>query len=188
MNKNEAYNKMTYYLETHFIKFSEDVYEGTERLLTMTYNGYVNCPNMALESCVYFHSDCMECRTYYTELGSDICKDSAHQADLYRLLNYINATIWPTTCDGSDGNLYQPSHLYSPRIYVSEDDCYDIMSTTVIPYDFYEIAPLETEDYMTACIPELMDKLSPAIFGVLAGNITTEDAIAYVNSAVLNEE
>lgn len=187
MNKNEAYDNITYYLKSHFIKYYEDTFENTKGL-SMAYTGYVNCPNMALENCIYFHSDCIECRTYYTKLGSEICKNSAHQADLYRLLNYINAAVWPCTSDGSDGNLYQPSHLYSPRIYVTEDGYYDITATSVILYDFYEISPIITADYITACIPELMDKLSPFIFGVLAGNITTEDAIKYVKTNILKED
>lgn len=187
MNKAEAYNKITYYLKAHFIKYHEDICEDTERI-TMLYKGYDNCPNMALESCIYFHSDCMECRVYYTELGSDICKDSAHQADLYRLLNYLNATVWPCASDGAGGKFYQPYHLHTPRIYVTEDNCYDITATTIIPYDFYDVASLETEDYMTACIPELMKKLSPAIFGVLGGKITAKDAIEYVKTTILNED
>lgn len=185
MTNTKAYDAFVYYLKSHFIKH-EDTFENAKRL-TMAYKGYANCPNMALESCIFFHSDCMECRVYYTELGSDICKNSIHRADLYRLLNYINATVWPRVSDGFAGQ-YRAPYLHTPRIYVTEDGYYDITATSMIPYDFYEIMTVLTADYITASIPELMDKLSPAIFGVLAGNITTEDAIAYVNSAVLNEE
>lgn len=186
MTKNEVYDIITYYLKAHCIKFHEDVYENTKRI-TMAYKGYSNCPNNIIEGCLYFYSDCMECRVYYTELGSDICKNSAHQADLYRLLNYINACVWPCTSDGFDGEDRTP-YLYTPRIYVTEDACYDITATSMIPYDFYEILPILTGDYITACIPELMNKLSPAIFGLLTGKMTIENAIAYVESAVLNQE
>ena len=186
MNRNEAYDDIAYYLKSHFIKIHEDVYENTKRI-TMAYNGYAKCPDMALESCIYFHSDCMECRVYYTELGSDICKNSTNQADLYRLLNYINATVWPRVSDGFEGE-YGTPYLHTPRIYVTEDECYDITATSVIPYDFYEISPIITADYITACIPELMDKLSPAIFGVLGGKTTTENAIKYVKTNILKED
>ena len=181
-----TYNGFVYYLKSHFIKHCEDTFENTKRL-TMPYTGYANCPGMALESCIYFHFDCMECRVYFSELASDICKNSTHQADLHRLLNYINATVWPRVSDGFEGE-YRTPYLHTPRIYITEDGYYDITATSMISYDFYEISPIITADYITACIPELMDKLSPAIFGVLGGKITTEDAIAYVNSAVLNEE
>jgi len=125
--------------------------------------------------------------TYYTELGSDICKNSTNQADLYRLLNYINATVWPRVSDGFEGE-YGTPYLHTPRIYVTEDECYDITATSVIPYDFYELSPIITADYITACIPELMDKLSPAIFGVLGGKTTTENAIKYVKTNILKED
>ena len=80
-----------------------------------------------------------------------------------------------------------PSCLYTPRIYLTEDGGYDITLTSVIPYDFYELAPLETEDYITACCPELLNGLSPAIFGVLLGNLDVEQAIQYVRKNILYE-
>lgn len=129
----------------------------------------------------------MKCMVYYTELGSDICKNSSNKADLYRLLNYINCKVWPRVSDGFEGE-YATPYLHTPRIYVTEVECYDITATSMISYDFYEILPIITADYITAHIPELMDKLSPAIFGVLIGKITIENAIAYVESTVLNVE
>ena len=57
----------------------------------------------------------------------------------------------------------------------------------MIAYDFYSVAPLETEDYITACCPELLDKLSTTIFGVLLGQLSIEQAIAYVKKHVLND-
>lgn len=178
----EAYDKISYYLRSHFIEFHEKVNENAKQL-TIVYTGYRNCPNSVIESSIFFDVNCLECRVYYTELGSFICKNSFNKVDLYRLLNYINANIWPCSYDGCNGSLYQPTHLYTPRFHVTEDEYYDITATSIIPYDFYEIAPLETEDYMTACIPELMNKLSPAIFGLLCGKRTIENAITYVDSS-----
>ena len=184
MTNIEAYDKIIYYLKSHFIKFHENV-NGNAKQLTIVYTGYLNCPNCIIESSIYFDVNCMECRVYYTELGSFICKNSFNKVDLYRLLNYINATIWPCTYDGCNGSLYQPTHLYTPRIHVTEDECYDITATTIIHYDFFELAPLETADYMTASIPDLMNKLSPAIFGILKGKMSIEQAITYLDSYVL---
>lgn len=76
--------------------------------------------------------------------------------------------------------LYKPSCLYTSRIYLTEDDGCDITLTTVIPYDFYELPPLETEDYITACCPDLLNGLSPAIFGVLLGRLDVEQAIQFI--------
>ncbi|MST88845.1 hypothetical protein FYJ79_04525 [Sharpea azabuensis] len=49
---------------------------------------------------------------------------------------------------------------------MTEYDCFDITLTIVICYDLYEVAPLETEDSVTAYCPELLADLSPAIFGL----------------------
>ena len=118
----------------------------------------------------------------YTHL--DVYKRQA----LYRLLNYINASVWLTLSDGSGSGLYKPSHLYTPRLYITEDECYDITLATIIPYDFYELAPLETEDYITAYCPELMDRISIPIFGVLLENMSIGEAILYVKKYIINED
>lgn len=181
MTNSEAYTKLLNYLKAHFVRFCEDIDERKIRRLSMVYTGYSNCPNEAIESCIYFHENCMEHKVFYTALGSSICKDSPYQADLYRLLNCINANVWPCVCDFSADKLYQPSHLYTPRIHLTEDGCFDIAATTLIPYDFYELAPLQTEDYMTACIPKLMAMLSFDIFSLLVGNISIDVAMKYIS-------
>lgn len=127
----------------------------------------------------------MEIRTYYTEMGSNICKEHKENlVNVYRLMNYLNARIWPTTNDGCGGSFYKPYYLYTPRFYITEDDCYDITMTYIVPYDFYEVAPLETEDYITACCPALLDKLSPVIFSLIIGKIDSDYAINYVKAIV----
>ena len=95
MDKKTAYDKITHYLKSHFIKYYTDIYENTERII-MAYNGYSNCPDNTIESCIFFHSSCMECRVYYTSLGAEICRNSSCQTELFRLFNYINAMVWPS--------------------------------------------------------------------------------------------
>lgn len=70
---------------------------------------------------------------------------------------------------------------------MTEDGCYDITMTFLVNYDFYETAPLETEDFITAVCPDLMDALSPAVFGLLLGQINLEEAAAYVREKVIGE-
>ena len=77
--------------------------------------------------------------------------------------------------------LYAPSTLYTPRIFITENDCFDITLTTIINYDFYNLAPLETEDYITAYCPDLLNKLSPTIFSLLLGTIDLQQATHYIN-------
>ena len=106
---------------------------------------------------------------------------------MYRLLNFISARVWPFSHDGLEGKLYAPHHLQTPRIYITEDGYYDLTATTVIDYDHFEMAPLETEDYCTATIPELMSKLSLPMFFLLMKKVTVEDAINLIKRDVLSE-
>lgn len=87
--------------------------------------------------------------------------------------------------DGAGASLYKPHMLYTPRLYLTADECYDITITTIINYDFYEVAPVETADYLTAYCPELLDKLSPAIYGVLLGQLTVDEAIGYIRKEII---
>ena len=84
--------------------------------------------------------------------------------------------------------LYKSSYMYAPRMYVAEDDCWDITLTTIIPYDFYELAPVETADYLTVSCPELLNQLSSSIFLTLLGKITVDEAIREIKSSILKEK
>ena len=64
---------------------------------------------------------------------------------------------------------------------MTEDGNCDITLTTIVNYDFYELTPLEREDYVTAACPDLLNELSLAIFGVLSGKIDLDTAINYIN-------
>lgn len=185
MTKHEIKHRILEYLKSHNIPYNEDV--DSSARLTMLYKGYSNCPDKVIESCIWFFDDEMEVRVYYSQTAACWCKESNYLGEFMHLLNFINARVWPCTADGMEGALYEPHHLHTPRLYITKDDCYDITLTTVINYDFYEVAPLETEDYITACCPELLDKLSPAIFSLLLGKINLEQSISYVKKNILEE-
>ena len=172
------------YLRSRFIPFTEDEEDGTPRI-TILCKGYDTCPGGILESCIYFFDNDMEARVYYSAAGASICKKSEHIGDLMRLFNFCHARIFPRTADGMGGVLYESNHLYTPAIYLTEDGCYDITLTTLIYYDFFEVAPLETEDYITAACPELMNKLSVPIFDLLTGEIKIDEAIGYIKEHIL---
>lgn len=187
MNRFEAKTKLCSYLKRYNITFRDDFDNGTSRI-TMLYKSYNNCPDKILESCIWFYENEMEIRVYYDEKASNWCRKSEHIINLMRVFNYINALVWPCTADGKNHTLYQPHHLHTPRLYMTEDGFNDITLTSVIAYDFYAVAPLETEDYITACCPELLDKLSPVIFGTLLGQLNIEQAIGYVKEHVLEDK
>ncbi len=142
----------------------EDLDLGTVRF-TIEYLGFENSSGKSIESCIWWYDESAEVRVYFNEIGAKFCKEyPQNYNELYRLLNFINARIWVQGSDFSGGSLYKSSNLYNPRIYITEDGCYDITMTFTMPYDFYEVAPLESEDFITATLPDLLNRLSPTIF------------------------
>ncbi len=182
MTKKEAIKNFTDYLKLHHIPHVTDIDNGCLRF-TMVYDAE-NAPNHSVESCIWFYDDDIaEARCYYTDMGATICKNSKHNDSLLRLLNFINARVFLNSGDGY--GLYDPHMLYNPRIYVTEDGCFDITVTTIINYDFWEITPVETADYITVYCPELLDRLAPSVFGVLLGKFTVDEAINYIQQKIL---
>ena len=175
------------YLKSHEIYWEMDHMEGIPRI-TMVFKNCDNCPNFITEGCIWFYEDSMEVRVYYSELGADICKTSQNRSELYRLLNFLNARLWPRVSDGMGGTLYQSQHLLSPRFYVTEDDRYDITAAMMVSYTHFEMYALEIEDFITAALPGLMNVLSPFVFLVLVKNMTLDTAIDRVKSEILGEE
>lgn len=186
MTRHEAIRNITDYLKSHNIPHKLHIDEQTVQI-TMVFKAE-NAPGRYVESCIWFYEDDMEARTYYSSLGAEICQKSKNINGLFRLLNFINARVFLSCSDGIGGNLYKPHILYTPRIYLTEDGYYDISITTIINYDFLEVAPIETTDYLMAFCPELLDKLSIFIYGVLLGNITADGAIAGIRKVILEEK
>lgn len=182
MTKKEAIKKLTDYMKVHNLGYHLSMDDGCP-LLTTAYH-VENAPGYCVESCVWFYGETAEARVYYSAVGAEVCRKSGCREGLLRLLNFINARVFLSCGDGC-GTLYGTHMLYTPRIYMTEDDCYDITITTMIPYDFWEIAPIETADYLTAYCPELLDRLTCDIFGVLVGKITAEEAIRSVEREIL---
>lgn len=185
MNKKEAKHKFTTYLNERNIHFHEHLNENPRICMLLT--GYEKSPDNTLGLSISFFDTCMEVRVYFSDNANGwIKKRAAELFDIYRLLNYTNAVVWPFTHDGVGGELYQPHHLQTPRFYITEDGNYDLTATTLIDYDHYEMAPLETEDYCTVALPELMDKLSLPFFLLLMKEISVEHAITLIEREVLS--
>ncbi len=184
MNKTEAVKRFTEYLKVHNIYFELSIDHGTP-LFTMVYD-VENAPGRCVEGCIWWNEDFAEVRVYYNTLGKSICEKSECINELLRLLNFVNARVF-LSCGHWDG-LYEPHLLYTPRIYLTEDGEFDITITTIVNYDFYEVAPVETEEYITAYCPELLDRLSPAIFGVLLEQLTFDQGRQYIEERILEDK
>ena len=67
-------------------------------------------------------------------------------------------------------------------MYMTEDGCCDITLTFTLPYDFYKVAPLEFEDFITATLPDLLNRLSPAIFFAILGKWSADEAVLFLKN------
>lgn len=179
-------SEISMYLKSHNIYFEECRKEDTP-YITMAFKKCDRCPGHITEGSIYFYEDCMEARVYYSELGAKCCRESKNQFELYRLINYLNAKVWPRVKDGMDGTLYRSEHLVTPRFCLTEDGCRDITTIMAIPYSHFELDVLEIEDYITAALPDLLDSLSAPIFLLLMGEINIEDAIRLVDTEILGK-
>ena len=182
MKRQEAIRVLTGRLRSSRVRHSAG-FDSGQMQVTMGFNA-VYAPDHRIESCIWFYEDTMEARCYYSSLGAELCRKSRHIDALLRLLNFINARVFPS-CRGSGYMLYSPHILYTPRIYLTADGRFDITITTIIPYDFFGLAPLETLDYITICCPELLDRLALPIYCVLLGKETADGAISHIEREFL---
>ncbi len=183
MNRQQAIKSFGEYLRSHFIRHVVGTDDNSPRF-TMVYPS-PDSPGGCVEGCIWFYEDDAEVRCYYSQAGADKCRESANQQDLLELLNFINARVF-LSC-GSPEGLYEPHMLYTPRIYRTADGLFDISATTIINYDFWQLAPVETADYITIFCPELLGKLANPIFDLLAGNKSLDEAISYIKQNILHE-
>lgn len=176
----EMISKFSSYLKRHNIYFESDITEDGISRITMLFKNCEMCPQNVMEGCIYFYDDCMEARVYYSKLGAQICGESDNRSELYRFLNFLHARLWPCAMDGKGGELYKSQSLFCPRFFITEDGEWDITATLLIPYSHYELDELQTEDFITAALPDFMNRLSGPIFLILADKITADEAIRIV--------
>ena len=184
---NEMLARFSSYLKKHNIQFKQILTDDGIPQITMVFKNCYKCPGKITEGCIFFYDDCMEARVYYSELGAEMCMASEKRPELYRFMNFLQARVWIQVADGMDGRLYSPRYLFCPRFYVTEDEMYDITATILVPYTHYELDELETEDFITAALPDLMNRLSMPIFFLLVGEITADEAIKMVKRDILSD-
>lgn len=180
----KAMESISTYLKEHNIYFETDNVDGISRV-SMVFQHCDRCPGRYIEGCIYFYDDCMEVKVFYSELGSQICRDSDKKPELYRLINYLQAKMWPCVSDGMNGLLYKSQYLICPRFYVTEDGLSDITAAMLIPYSHFMLDMLEIEDFITAAIPDLLDSLSIPLFSLITGKMSIGAAIHVIENEVL---
>ena len=181
MNKLKAKKMCVDYLKQHTLEFHEclDTDNGSTGIVVALPHCY-DCPDKRLEAELSFYDSCIEARVFYTQNAASWVEESTNKDALYRLMNFINARVWPQSHDGADGTLYSANCLICPRIYVTEDDSYDITATTMIDYNICDMAPLEVMDAVTVSMPQILNELSAPIFLLALGKIDVETAMQLV--------
>lgn len=176
MTKTEAKQSFSMYLEEHNIESYPTINDGIISTVIVLYH-HEHCPDRTLEACVTFNNNFLEERVYYDSNAAGWYRQaSSNRTALMKLINYININVWPLSADGAGGQFYQPQHLYVPRICLNEETG-DIFAMSVIPFIFYELTQLQTNDYLTAFVPELMDRIAPAVFEAMGGQTGFEGAV-----------
>lgn len=181
MDKITALQTLKRYLNNYNIQHSIDFDNGTVRCSVL----YKNCKctlDNVLESTIWFFDKELEVRVHFTEKVVCLCRKSRHITDLLWLLNYINARVW---LNSGDGSLYEPRIIYTPRFYLTADEQSEVVMTTIIPYEQYDLATVETNDYITGFCPELLDKLSCSIIGILLGAVDLDSAKKDIEKNIL---
>ena len=186
MNSNEAWSRFINYFQANEIPCHQIVDDFAPQLV-MTFYNQNEAPNNCVEGTLFFYDGCIEARVYYDAAGQKWCRESEHKHELMRLFNYINARVFVMAKDGADNALFDPQFLYDPRLYMTEDDCFDITLTFVIPYKFYELAPLETETFYAEVCPKLLNDLALPIFFLLLGEWTIEQSINFIDYQLLSK-
>ena len=128
-------------------------------------------PGEFVQGRVCFYNCIADVRVSYNSIGADICRKSEYKAELYRLLNYINA--YTVAVVNPKGYLM----TYTPRIFMNEADGCIITVSAAVGYDSWRSRRSMTDLFISEYLPKLLEFLSPYIFGVLKGEMTAEDAI-----------
>ena len=121
MNKLKAKKMCVDYLKQHTLEFHEclDTDNGSTGIVVALPHCY-DCPDKRLEAELSFYDSCIEARVFYTQNAASWVEESTNKDALYRLMNFINARVWPQSHDGADGTLYSANCLICPRIYVTQ--------------------------------------------------------------------
>lgn len=111
MSIKNAMSHFSEYLKLHNIYFKIDIAEEDTPRITMGFWNCEMCPGRIIEGCIYFFEDCMEIRVYYSELGSEICRNSKNLPDLYRLMKKRIMSINVNDLGGKTGHLMNHKYL-----------------------------------------------------------------------------
>ena len=130
-------------------------------------------PRGHIKAYVHFWDRDAMIRFCYNDAGTELCKKSTYKSELLRFLNYVNQDLIESHWE--DKYLETVRLRYAPRVYVDEFNSDQITFSIRIRYgsqDYYF-----AEEYISNNCVELMNGLSPYIFGILSGEVDVDEAI-----------
>ena len=140
--------------------------------------------NLYIEGCIHWYPDVARVNIYYSLAGAQVvAKNKDNFPALFRVFNFISSEVWPLVDDTTGIDYYYtPTLLYCPRIFLSEDNKYDICMSFLFHYNFLDAMELQTWDFILHCCPYLMQSWAPSIFNVVQGHISAERAIEEIQN------
>lgn len=133
----------------------------------------INSPG-GVEINVKLYDDRMYVVAFYPDEIPKACKKTNSVSELRKVINFINSSIFI-------------DELYYPRVFISDDGFLDIAMMTGIPYDFFEMAPMESCEYIVDYCPEFMERFAIPILNVVIGNKNAEQVIDSIRNDILSE-
>ena len=182
MTKTAARSYISSYLKQNFIPYDD---KSVDDCFVMQFVAKYS-PDSKLECSIYFRETRIDALVYYSKGASLNISQQQDLSKLFRLINYINANLCPCPYDGMGGELYESNYMFNPVLYLTEDGHNDLTFYVNLDYDFFEVAPLEACDFITAAMPDLLDELAVPIFGALLGITEMENAFHMVDK-ILDE-
>jgi hypothetical protein len=108
-----------------------------------------------IEEDVHFCSDYLYIRSYFSQQVSERIATFGYKDKLLDIINHINANV-------------DFDHLIStPRLALSTDGAYDVFLSASIKYDIYELGLVECCQFISAYMPEFMEKIAPYILSLV---------------------
>lgn len=158
MTKSQVKAKIVEYIKVHNLRsrlINTHNKPMLEKEMDTFYFWYDVQAPYGVECSVFLFEECMEVRGYYSECIAKELQEHPHRiSELYEVLNFINARIW------FDG-------FYYPRAYITVDGLCDVAINTIIPYEHFEMAPIETMEYITCYYPEWLEKMQLLYAGLV---------------------
>lgn len=184
MDKEEVIEIFTQYLDDFKVSYRwiptpADV--NYSELFFVT-KGMENSSGKFIETAIDFCDNCISARSYYNIMGEKLVSLNLNRSPalFFRLLNFINEEINQLIIKSyTNGFEEEPQEvIFSPVITLDEN--HNIKYSLIVHHTLFEHFPAETIQMLVRLIPLYLDALSPAIFGVVTGEMTLKEAMKKV--------